>query len=222
MKSCGWVLSAALALFLLALPVRAESEPVVKAWGNTIVVTAPDEGSTPADLAVRRTLADREVTFNLKDAPFSEAVDFLAVAGSVNIVIHPKAGVEHAAVTLALKKVSVQTALEFLTRQVELSWTVRDGVVRIGHTEDLVGPMRTSTYDVTDLLAVAPDFKGPDLPIQFGNTQTGNQPPLPWPPNQPTVKTAPPEKARAELMQELVDIVSGMLKTGTWDQTVFP
>lgn len=211
-------------VLLLSAQLRADNEPVVKSWGNYLVVTAPDEGTSGRDLAAREQLSQRTVTFTFKETPFSEAVEFLQNLTGLNFVVDRNAGVDAVNITLSLKQVSARTALEFLTRQAGLTWTVRDGVVLIGNKENLVGPMRTGVYDVTDLLAVPPDFPGPSMNLQTGlnQKQTGFDPWNPVTPPGPEKQPTGAEKTRAELMQNLVDIVGGMLQAGTWDNSNFP
>ena len=218
----AWAVCAVLAL--LCVQAGAQSEPVVQAWGNFLVVTAPDEGNSPQDRVAREQLGKLQVSFNFREVPFGEAVDFLGTSSGLNFVIHKNAGVEGTTVTLALKNVSVRTAVEYVTKQAGLTWTVRDGVVLIGNKEDLVGPMRTGVYEVTDLLAAPPDFAGPTVQLWLGQNQN-QQPRNPfWPVTQtdPGREGPTKEKTRAEQMQELVDIVGGMLKAGTWDTSEFP
>jgi len=219
------VLMGLVVFLLLGGPLLAQSEPVVATWGNYLVVTAPADGNSPRDVATRNQLHEQRTTFSFRGTPFSEAVEFLSTVSALNIVIDHRAGVADVPMTLSLKDVSVATALSLLTRQADVSWKVRDGVVLIGHKEDLVGPMRTSVHDVTDLLAVAPDFKGPTIELQVSKPTTQETPLDPF---RTTTQTGPKktqdetEKSRQEMMKELAQIVEDMLKSGTWEESMFP
>lgn len=216
MRRFGAVLVGGAVLLLLCSPARAEQEPVVKAWNNFLVVTAPGGQTTPEDIVTRAQLQQCRITFSFEETPFAEAVEFLSTVSGLNFVVHREAGLEALDVTLTLKNVSCQTALEFVTGQVGLSWTVRHGTVLIGRAEDIIGPMTTHVYDVTDLLAVPPDFEGPATRWAVFSKEE----PL-FPPTDPD-KPEKHEKSRQELMEELVVIVEGMLKAHTWETSNFP
>ena len=207
-------------LDVLAVPALAQEEPTVAIWRNYLVVTAPAASNTPRDAATLQTLVSRKITFKFTETPFSEAVDFLAAVSNLNFVLHRNAPVGDLPVNISLRDVSLRTALNILTRQLDLEWTLRDGVVLIGHKQDLAGPMRASVHDATELLAVVPDFPGPEINL---NQSSNNSRPDVWPPvTQQPAPTRNPEKSRAELMQDLAQIVQQLIGSQTWDTGTFP
>ena len=202
-------------LLLLCGPTAAEGEPVVKAWGNFLVVTAPGAPVTPDDITTGRQLEQCRVTFSFEDTPLAEAVEFLSTISRLNFVIHSNVDADTLDVSLTLRDVTCRAAVAFVTRQVGLKWTIRHGAVLIGQPEDLVAPMMTSAHDVTHLLAVPPDFEGPQMRWDADPRERI----IGYPGPEDVEKK---EKSRKELMEELVVIVDGMLRADTWEASNFP
>lgn len=216
----GTFLAGCALLMLLCAPLNAEGEPVVKAWRHFLVVTAAGGELTPEDVATRKQLETFRVSFSFQDTPFADAVEYLGAVSGLNVVIHKDADVGDANLTLTLKDVKLRTALEFVTRQANVTWTIRDGVVVIGHKDDVVAPRTTRVYDVMHLLAPPPDFEGPGISMSLSRSdrQPDNQPV--WPVPEPTKVES--GKSRQELMEELVEIVGDLLKADTWEASSFP
>lgn len=188
-------------------------QPLVRAWGNYLVVTAPTPAATPGDEAVLKKLEGTVVSVSFMETPLAEAVEFLGTLGDVNLVVLKTANPRETGVTLKLKDVNLKTALNFLTEQVGLKWSIRDGVVVIGPANEVRPHVRTTFYDVTHLLAIPPDFVGPTISFQtasFDRQADENVPSWPGGPQQPQ-PSQPTEKSRPELMNELVTIVQEML-----------
>jgi type II secretory pathway component GspD/PulD (secretin) len=223
-KMARFVAFAAVALVVLAgLSGGLSAQSRVSGFGDRVVVTGSGPGWTAADRRVFQRLESAVVSFSFNEQPLQEAVDFLATLGGVNIVLDRNKVEQGKTVTLRLTDVTLTTAIKLLTEQVALKWVVRDGVVFISDEEGTRREPVTVVHDVSDLLATAPDFAGPDMQLQVVNSQsnTGSEDVLGprWQPTPNDRQAADQEvvKTRDELLQELVDLIREVIAPGTWD-----
>ncbi len=211
MKRATGTCLAVLAALVIAAPAWGDG-PAVVGWRERVVITASLPGLTAADRVVRQKLDETIVSFTFNEQPFEEAMDFLAALGKVNIVIdHRKV---EAGKTLTLK-LSVE--------QAALKWTVRDGVVVISDEEGIKSEPVTVVYDVSDMLAVPPNFEGPTIELgAIGTSVAANRESKTTEPGWPGIADEPKEKkdtekTREELLQEIVQLVKDLIESGTWE-----
>jgi len=115
--------------------------------------------------------------------PLKDVINLIRVGAKVNIVVRwnvlESMGIEkNTEITMKLHNVSWGKLLELILDQagageVELAYTVDDGVLIISTKEDLSRKQKTKTYNIRDLLIKIPNFKGPG--INIANTGQGGQ-----------------------------------------------
>ncbi|KPJ51922.1 MAG: hypothetical protein AMS16_07135, partial [Planctomycetes bacterium DG_58] len=121
----------------------------------------------PRDRKVRQQLEETIVTFTFNEQPLAEAIDYLQTLGSVNIVPdRSKLEDPDQTITLKLANVPLGTAIKLLAEQLGLRYVIRDGIVFISDEEGIKRPLETNTYDVRDLVADIPNFRGPTFELQ--------------------------------------------------------
>lgn len=214
---------AACAALVIALATPPASAAEVVGWRDRVVVTAPVAGASTSDRAVYRKLEDVVVSFTFNEQPLEEALDFLSTLGGVNIVVDKRKIEPGKTVTLKLADATLLSAIKLVAEQVGVKWIVRDGVVYLSDEEGVKQEPVTVVVDVSDLLAVPPDFDGPTIELQSisgrrGGQGTGEGGLDIFNPGKDEPKKEV-EKSREELLQELVEIIKGVVEAGTWDET---
>ncbi|KAF0244697.1 MAG: hypothetical protein FD180_2289 [Planctomycetota bacterium] len=121
----------------------------------------------------RKTIAMLEtlkVSLNFTDAPLSEVVDFFREVTSVNILVSKgvKDGGDDHLVTLKVDELKATDCLALITKMVDLSYTVEEGVVMIVTAEETKKNTYLELYDVRDLLMHLRDFKAPEISLSSG------------------------------------------------------
>ena len=218
-KLCAFVGTVCLVLALVGADAAAQAR--IRGWRDRLVVSAPLPGMTRAERAVYQRIETTVVSFSFNDQPLEEAIDFLGTLGGVNIVLDRRKVEEGKTVTLKLTNVTLATAIQLITEQVELKWIVRDGIIYISDEEGTRREPVTVVYDVADLLAMPPNFRGPNIELQSisGNRggTGGDAVRNPWGEGDDDVETDD-HKTREELLQELVDLIRSVIEPDTWDE----
>lgn len=212
------------ALAALVLLTAADlSAASVVGYRERVIVTGAFPGATAADRALRQKLDATVVSFAFNEQPLEEALDFLSTLGGVNIVVDRRKVEPGKTVTLKLANVPLETALKLLTEQVGVRWTVRDGVVLVSDAEGVKSEPVTVVHDVSDFLAVPPDFEGPAINLQSISPNRGGPtsqgPGLDWTLPEGGKVKKDTEKSREELLQELVDLIKQVIEPGSWEET---
>ena len=189
------------------------------------VVSAQGVGLTRSDRQVQQQLENTIVSFTFNDQPLQEALDFLATLGSVNIVMDKRKAEEGKTVTLKLSNISLDTALKLITEQVALKWTVKDGIVFISDEEGVKQEPITVVYDVSDLLAMPPNFESPTFDLASLTAQansrgggTGGSTGIFGSSDSDKSKSEDVTKTQEQLLQDLVDLIKQVIEPGTWDE----
>ena len=183
-------------------------------------------GYGAADRQVYQKLDGTIVSFTFSDQPLEEAIDFLSTLGGVNIVLDRRKVEAGKTVTLKLTNVTLTTAIKLITEQVGLKWVVREGVAFISDEEGTTLEPVTVVYDVSDFLAVPPNFEGPAIELQNLSSNRGGRGGggagggvSPFGADQGAdAKQADSAKSRDELLQDLVDLIRSVIEPGTWDE----
>jgi type II secretory pathway component GspD/PulD (secretin) len=126
----------------------------------------------------RKTIAMLEtlkVSLNFTDAPLTEVVDFFREVTSVNILISKsvKEGGEDHPVTLKVDELKATDCLALVTKMVDLSYTIEEGVVMIVTQEETKKNTYLELYDVRDLLMHLRDFKAPEISLSTAGEGEG-------------------------------------------------
>ena len=180
-------------------------------------------GVPAADRLVRNKLRTTIVTFTFSEQPLEDAIDFLSTLGSINIVLDKRKVEEGLTVTLKLSNVMLETGLKLVTEQVELKWVVKDGVVYISDEEGTKQEPITVVYPVGDLLAVPPDYEGPTFDLSTLSENTGSGSGGGGGGGRGIFDDTDDDEGtesetRAELLEQLVDLIRTTIAPGTWDE----
>jgi tetratricopeptide (TPR) repeat protein len=117
---------------------------------------------SPAEERIRRALT-RPATFDFRESPLSDVLQFLREYAGVNIVADRR-GLEDAGVdldepiTLSLEHVPLKSALNLLLGPLELAYLVRDDVLLITSRAEADAQMTTKVYPAADLVVPIQDF----------------------------------------------------------------
>jgi len=219
MKYAGMVVAVLLVLVMTGVDAIAQSR--VRGFPSYGVVSVTRPGVTPRDNRVYGQLEETLISFTFNDQPLGEAIDFLRTIGNVNIVLDRGKVDRDRTLTLKLKDVSLRSALDFVTEQAGLKWVVKGGVVFISDEDGTTQEPVTVVYDVMPLLAVPPDFEGPEIGLDLMNqnassSQKDTDGGIDWG-EEKKEKEKDKEKTREELMDELVKLIREVIAPGTWD-----
>jgi hypothetical protein len=138
------------------------SDIQVGQWNHMLVVTAPAGDDDPGP-AVRR-LLDQRIAIDVHDEGVDQIADFLRSVSGLNVIVAPDVLAHPPTVSLTVKDMPLGSVLRWVETlgHVHVGW--RDEACYISSGAE-PGPMRTTYYDVSDLVMQVPDFPGPDLDI---------------------------------------------------------
>ena len=136
--------------------------PTPRAAGKPVAHTTPSRPSTG-------------MTVNFNKKPLEDIIEFFRTQTKANFhvswaALKTKDIDRSTPVSLKLTNVSASTVLDKVCDSLSadqtdplerIFWTIDKGVVLMSTGEALDATMRTKVYDITDLLAVVPNFKGP-------------------------------------------------------------
>ena len=122
-------------------------------------------GETETDVEKR---AGRRIPLiDFEDASLKEAVEFLARAADVNIVIDDQAvSKKEERVTVHLKDIPMIDALHFILKTKKLASRIQGGIIFVTSEQTLGEELEVHVYDVQDLVGKLHDF--PAEPFDFG------------------------------------------------------
>jgi len=125
-----------------------------------------EEESSPAAQKIREALK-KPVTLDFSETPIEDVIVFLTDFTGVNIVLDKNAlSDENVPITLKVSDVPLKNALDFILKQANLDWTIKNDVLFISNEEGLSGEPIRRVYDIRDLLLIIEDKPG-------GETQLG-------------------------------------------------
>ncbi|MBM4044762.1 MAG: hypothetical protein FJ279_06600 [Planctomycetes bacterium] len=117
---------------------------------------------------------EKPVTLDFADTPIQDVVTFIADFAVVNIVLDRNAvPAEGAAITLKVKDIPLKNALDFVLKQAQLKYDIRNEALYISNEEGLRGEPVMRVYDIRDLLVAIEDFPGEELNLGAGGGTAG-------------------------------------------------
>lgn len=151
---------------LLCLTALLACSAIARADGPKLEAKSEEDRKT---IAMLETL---KVSLNFTDAPLTEVVDFFREVTSVNILISKsvKEGGEDHPVTLKVDDLKATDCLALITKMVDLSYKIEEGVVMIVTVEETKKDTYLELIDVRDLLMHLRDFKAPEISLSSGTT----------------------------------------------------
>ncbi len=186
--------------------------------------------------AAARAKEPRKLEF--EEIPFADVVDFFRNATGINFHVNWRAlalvGVSRETpVTLKATNITVARALDLVCDQLvaaqdklgRVYWVVDEGMVKIATGEALNQSLQTRVYDVTHLLFVVPNFKGPRMLLSptERNKDTTNQTNVNiWDQANDTNQNSGAEEEesvaeqRKKLRENLVEIVKDAIGKDMW------
>jgi len=101
--------------------------------------------------AVKKAL-QKKISIDALEMSVSDMAAYFRQVGGVNIVVEKEAAPQ--TVTLQLRDVTVESALDWVTKLTGLAHTIRNGCVHIGPPDKVKPEVVVRVYDVSDLLHV--------------------------------------------------------------------
>ncbi len=120
----------------------------------------------------------------IDNQPLHQVIELIAVAANVNIVVKWDAleldGIEKEnEVSLRVRNVSYERLLRLVLEQVssgelDIAYEIDDGIITISTKEDLSRHIKTTVYDIADLVFSVPDFRGRQISLDNIGQNQGN------------------------------------------------
>ncbi|MHC4406360.1 MAG: ATP-binding protein, partial [Planctomycetota bacterium] len=116
------------------------------------------------DLEIERKLKTTPVLLQFENAPLKDVMDYLARMGAVNLYLDPVGLQDVAAssddpVSISFnEEISLGSALRIILEQFQLSYVVKDGMVKITSEDRREGEVYEVAYPVADLVLPIPNF----------------------------------------------------------------
>ncbi len=146
----------------------------------------------------------RKINVNFIDTPLVDVVATLRDLVDVTIIVDPESSESVSnTVTLTLKNMTFETALEWVLRIVGLQWALDREAIFIATADRIQGDKIMQIYDVRDLIGAITNFPGPN--ISLGDE---NEPEIEMP------ETPDPE----ELLEQLVEMIKTKIEPNSWDE----
>lgn len=203
--------------------------------------TNAEQGQSQVDAQVRAQLDRRLPELRFDQVPLDEVINFLRDVTNANIFVNwnalEKESIDKStAVSARLRDVKFSKALDVILKyvggsNVQLGYTVDEGVITISTLEDLSRNVVTRTYDIRDLIINVPDFtNAPSFDLAnttnqggggrsggggggggggnslFGNTSTQNQ-------NEQQGAT------RDELVEQITGLITDTVAPDSWRES---
>jgi len=123
---------------------------------TSVVSISPDDAIAEARWKLRRALRKR-VAMQFVETPLSDIVDYVGQVADVPVLIDTRAlddvGLaENAAISIDVSDVSLESALNLMLSELDLTWTFFREVLLITTPEEADRMLEVRVYDVTDLL----------------------------------------------------------------------
>ena len=144
-----------------------------------------ERAAQPAKSGTRRAIGGTTLTFD--ETPLGDAVEFFRSCSGLNIHVNWKAlelsGVaKDTPITLKVNNISLGKAITLTIEQLNagkarddsIYWVVDEGVVVISTGVALNQKTKIKTFDVSDLLVIAPEFKGPRFNMEMMNNNSNS------------------------------------------------
>jgi hypothetical protein len=117
---------------------------------------SPGESALSAEERIEKALG-QPATFEFFDTPLTDVVEALREASKINVVLDRRALEEigipaDAGISFQISNVSLQSALNLMLGQLDLTWTIQDEVLLITTPEGAEERLITKVYDVADLV----------------------------------------------------------------------
>ena len=100
---------------------------------------------------------DKEMLLEFTDAPLSEVIDYIKTAADIPIIIDKRAlddvGLgSDTPLTVSLNGVTLRSALKLMLKELDLTYVIRDEVLKITTPEEAENELLTKVYAVADLV----------------------------------------------------------------------
>jgi hypothetical protein len=186
-----------------ALPAADETYRIAR-WGNSLLITAP--GATEMNRAESARLNQR-ITFDFRDAPLTEVVDFIREVSKINIVIAPAVILSAPHITLKSSNMTLGNALHWMTKLSNTNFGFLNGALFISD-QPIVEASVTKMYDISDMTLPIRDFPGPEMSLNGGGQNISNGGAI--------FKPVGESKDNGPTTEEIEDIIKKVIAPGKW------
>ena len=158
-------LSLAVGLLIVCNALSAADETYrIARWGGSLLVTAP--GATKMNRAESARLNQR-LTFDFRDAPLTEVVDFIREVSKINMVLAPAVILSSPPITLKSSNMTLGNVLHWVTKLSHTNYAFLNGALFISD-QPIVEASVTKMYDISDMTLPIRDFPGPEMSLNGG------------------------------------------------------
>jgi len=193
-------------------------------WAEIAKRQVTDIGAEPEEVESWRPELERSlgepVSFDFHATPLQDVVSFLQAITNVQFFVSTKAVEERddPRVTLKVNDMELGKALEWVLRDIELSYALKDNAIYISTPDDVAGDATTRFYDVTDIIVQIRDFPGnlKALHERVG-TSTGDGGGDDWGPIGLDDWGDEGKKDDVATPESLIDLIKRTIAPGTWD-----
>lgn len=143
----------------------------IEGYGETFGAAAKSSARLELERKARQIIP----SINFTEARLKEVIEFLAVSNDINIVIDETVVPKNETVTIHLKEIPLEEALDIILRTKGLKYRFEENIVWITTEEKLLEEdLVVRVYDVQDLVGKIFDF--PSEPFDFrANLELGNE-----------------------------------------------
>jgi len=193
-------------------------------WAEIAKRQVTDIGAEPEEVEpwrheLERSLGD-PVSFDFHQTPLQDVVTFLQAITNVQIFVSSKAIEQRddPRVTLKVSDMGLGKALEWILKDFELAYALKDNAIYISTPDDVAGEATTRFYDVTDIIVKIRDFPGnlKALHERVG-TATGGDAGTDWGPIGIGDWDAQGKDEDTQTPEGLIDLIKRTIAPGTWD-----
>jgi hypothetical protein len=150
---------------------------------------------------------NQRITFDFRDAPLTEVVDFIREVSKINIVIAPAVILSAPHITLKSSNMTLGNALHWMTKLSNTNFGFLNGALFISD-QPIVEASVTKMYDISDMTLPIRDFPGPEMSLNGGGQNSSNGVAI--------FKPVGDSKDNGPTTEEIEDIIKKVIAPGKW------
>jgi hypothetical protein len=150
---------------------------------------------------------NQRITFDFRDAPLTEVVDFIREVSKINIVIAPAVILSAPHITLKSSNMTLGNALHWMTKLSNTNFGFLNGALFISD-QPIVEASVTKMYDISDMTLPIRDFPGPEMSLNGGGQNISNGGAI--------FKPVGDSKDNGPTTEEIEGIIKKVIAPGKW------
>lgn len=193
-------LSLAVGLLIVSSHLSAADETYrIARWGNSLLVTAPGASEMNRDESA---LLNQRLTFDFRDAPLTEVVDFIREVSKINMVLAPALILSSPPITLKSSNMTLGNVLHWVTKLSHTNYGFLNGALFISD-QPIVEASVTKMYDISDMTLPIRDFPGPEMSLNGGGA---------------FIKPVDDSQDRSATTEEIEELIKKVIAPDKWSE----